>query len=228
MTPSSPPPENVKTKKFVKAVKEAERSVLVSNLNLGKVPIMNTGTIAKKVTEDITAKAAAAEGKDNGRPLEDTITVLEDTLSVMKGMEFFGKATKLYTNKNNAADQLNRKFCTLPVKMVFKDKDSKTRAETVLRKTCKVQCTTPYQVQLREIIKNTIDTYRDKFPDSFIQVKVDPEGLQLKLSRRAKVANAEWVNNFEVIRLEDSVMDLGTVSNHPLAMDTLQEGASSL
>ena len=80
-------------------------------------------------------------------------------------------------------------------------------------------------MQLREIIKNTIDTYRDKFPDSFIQVKVDPEGLQLKLSRRAKVAK---VNNFEVIRLEDSVMDLGTVSNHPLAMDTLQEGASSL
>ena len=95
----TPNQEEVKKKKFITAVKEAEKSVLVFNLNLGRVPIMTTGTIAKKVTEDITAKAAIVVGKDNGLPSEDTITVLEDTLSVMKGMEFFGKATKPFQNK---------------------------------------------------------------------------------------------------------------------------------
>ena len=63
--------------------------------------------------------------------------ILEDTLSVMKGMEFFGKVTKVYNNTKNNGDELNGKFCTLPVKMVFKDTDSKARAEAVLRKTCK-------------------------------------------------------------------------------------------
>ena len=60
---------------------------------------MNTRMIAKKVTEDITAKEAATECKENGRPSEDTITILEDTLIVMKGMEFSGKATKPFMNK---------------------------------------------------------------------------------------------------------------------------------
>ena len=95
----TPNQEEVKKKKFITAVKEAEKSVLVFNLNLGRVPIMNTGTIAKKVTEDITAKAAIVEGKDNSLPSEDTITVLEDTLSVMKGMEFLGRPPNLSKTK---------------------------------------------------------------------------------------------------------------------------------
>ena len=50
----APTPAEVKKKKFVTAVKEAEKSLLIFQLDLGKVPVMNTGTIARKVTEDIT------------------------------------------------------------------------------------------------------------------------------------------------------------------------------
>ena len=46
--------EEIKKRKFVNAVKEAEKSVLVFKLDLGTVPIMNTGTISRKVTENIT------------------------------------------------------------------------------------------------------------------------------------------------------------------------------
>ena len=173
------------------------------------------------------AKAAAAEGSDNGRPSEDTIMILEDTLSVMKGMEFFGKVTKVYNNTKNNGDELNGKFCTLPVKMVFKDKDSKARAEAVLRKTCKLQCTTPYPPLLRKLIKETIDSYRGKFPDSFIQVKVDAEGGKLLLSRRSKEDN-KWTNNFEVIPISASAMTLGRVGNTGTNGDTVMADVSSL
>ena len=112
--------------------------------------------------------------------------------------------------------------------MVFKDRESKARAEAVLRKSCKLQCSTPYPAQLRKVIKNTIDLYRDKFPENFIQVKVDPEMLQLKLSRRLKAERAKWINDFEVIKLEDDMLDLGAVSNRPIDMDTQQDGAGAL
>ena len=48
------PHEDDSKKKFVSVVRDAEKSVLVFNLDLGRVPIMNMGTIVKKVTEDIT------------------------------------------------------------------------------------------------------------------------------------------------------------------------------
>ena len=203
--PVEPTPAEVKKKKFISTVREAEKSVLVFGLDLGKVPTMNTGTLARKVTEDITAKASVVDGKTNGRPKEDTVAVLEDTLSMMKGMEFFGKVTKPYANKKNADDAANGTFHSLPVKMMFKDKDAKMVAEKVLRSNCKVNCTTPYPIMLRKAIKRTIDSQKVSFPDEFIQVKVDPEAGALKVSRRL---NGKWTNDTAVIALTEADMDL--------------------
>ena len=164
---------------------------------------MNTGTLSRKVTEDITAKAAATDGKTDGRPLEDTVAVLEDTLSMMKGMEFFGKVTKPFANKNKPDDSRSGKFHTLPVRMIFKDKDAKSRAEQVLRKSCQVNCTTPYPVPLRNAIKRTIEEQKLAFPNEFIQVRVDPEAALLRISRRV---DGKWSNKTATVELLDKDM----------------------
>ena len=205
LTPPPPPPTEaeVRKKKFVTAVKEAEKAVLVFGLDLGRVPTMNTGTLSRKVTEDITAKAAATDGKTDGRPLEDTVAIREDTLSMMKGMEFFGKVTKPFANRNKPDDSRIGKFHTLPVKMIFKDRDAKGRAEQVLRKNCQVNCTTPYPVPLRNAIKRTIDEQKLAFPNDFIQVKVDPEAALLRISRRA---DGKWSNNTAMVELTENDM----------------------
>ena len=219
--------EEVKKRKFVSAVREAEKSVLVFKLDLGSVPIMNTGTISRKVTESITAKAAVAEGKTNGRPSEDVVTVLEDTLSMMKGMEFFGKVTKPYRNSLNAQDPDNGKFCRLPVKMNFKDKDAKIRAETVLRGNCKLQCSTPYPIKLRQSIRLVLKSQMEAHPKEFVQVRVDPENLTLRISRKV---DGKWFNNIETVPLGTDVLELGTVSNTDEQMEvvTAVVGAGSL
>ena len=204
-TPVEPTQAELKKKKFINTVRDAEKSVLVFGLDLGKVPIMNTGTLARKVTEDITTKASVVDGNTNGRPKEDTVAVLEDTLSMMKGMEFFGKRTKPYTNRKDAEDSANGSFHTLPVKMMFKDKDSKMIAEKVLRSNCKVNCTTPYPIMLRKAIKRTIDSQKVEFPNEFIQVKVDPEAGMLRVSRRA---DGKWTNDTAKITLSEADMDL--------------------
>ena len=203
MPPPLPTEAEVRKKKFVTAVKEAEKAVLVFGLDLGRVPTMNTGTLSRKVTEDITAKAAATDGKTDGRPLEDTVAILEDTLSMMKGMEFFGKVTKPFANRNKPDDSRIGKFHTLPVKMIFKDRDAKGRAEQVLRKNCQVNCTTPYPVPLRNAIKRTIDEQKLAFPNDFIQVKVDPEAALLRISRRA---DGKWSNNTAMVELTENDM----------------------
>ena len=108
--------------------------------------------------------------------------------------------------------------------MVFSDRDSKARAETVLRKTCKLQCTTLYPVKLRKVIKNTIEVYRT----SFLTASSMSRQTQLKLSRRAKAEKAKWINDFEVIALSDEVMELGSVSYLLSDIDIQQDSASTL
>jgi hypothetical protein len=211
-------PAKVKKDKFCAEVRDAEKSLLVFQLDLGKVPIMNTATMAKNVTSDVVRKAAKVENSANGRPSDDTIATLDDTLSVATGMDFFGKVTKPYVNKKNEKDPANATFHTLPVKINFATKEAKQRAETIFRKRCKIQCATPYPKRLRTAIGELVSGEKSKFPGCFIQVKVDLESMSLKVSRRS---DEGWTNNYHSVQISDKVIDTNQVANSvPMETDS--------
>ena len=109
-------------KRFADAVKEAEKSTLIFNLNMGTVPIMNKDTMATKATLALTTMAAAKEGKQTSTPSNEAVTALDDVLSLASDMSFFGNTTKSYKNPR---DNKSGSFCTIPVKYTFKDKDTR-------------------------------------------------------------------------------------------------------
>jgi hypothetical protein len=190
-----------KKKKFGQEVKEAERSTLIFRTHMGATPIMNPETMKRKFTENVIANAASVELKDDGRPSAAVAEQLDDALAMVTKMEFFGKQTKKSKNKLGEDDD----FCTIPVKLVFKDKETREAADGRLRKLCKMGGTIPYHRTLRNVINTTIEDAKSKYPRSFIQVKVDVENFQLKISR---LEDGTWYNNVEQVTLPDSVLDL--------------------
>jgi hypothetical protein len=56
--------EDPVVKKFKEAIKDAERSTLIFNLDMGKVPIMNRETMNRKATLALTSMAARKEKKN--------------------------------------------------------------------------------------------------------------------------------------------------------------------
>ena len=87
--------------------------------------------------------------------------------------------------------QCRGSFCTIPVKYSFKDKDTRIQAETALRSSCKVSCSTPYPVILRECIKQVVNSVKAKFPGEFVRTNVDPVKLTLSVARRGN-KDSEW------------------------------------
>jgi hypothetical protein len=85
-------------KKFKDTIKDAEKSTLIFGLNLGKVPLINQDAMSTKVTKAITEKAAQKDGSKGSVPKEDTITALDDVLSIVENVRFYGKTTKSYQN----------------------------------------------------------------------------------------------------------------------------------
>jgi hypothetical protein len=78
---------------FIKAVKEAERSLLVFNLDMGQSPIMNPSTISTKVTLSLLDLAAAKAGLGKGEHTPDSRELIDDIISQVVRMEFFGSKT---------------------------------------------------------------------------------------------------------------------------------------
>jgi hypothetical protein len=170
--------------KFKEAVKEAEKSTLIFNLNLGKIPIMNQDTISTNATKALTELAAANEKSKGKIPSVDTMSAIDDVLSVVQGMKFFGRTTKSYQRSN---DPNSGSYCTVPIRYDFADKSTREYAETVLRDKCKVSCTTPYPTILRETIRQVINGVRSEYPDYYVKVTVDTSKMCLKVAMRPKL-----------------------------------------
>jgi hypothetical protein len=69
--------EDSRKKKFVQAVREAEKSTLVFNTDMGTVAVMNPNTMNRKFSMALKAKAAEVDGNMNGEPKADTVTQLD-------------------------------------------------------------------------------------------------------------------------------------------------------
>ncbi len=192
-------------KKFRDAVREAEKSTLVFNLDMGRFPTLNQEKMASQATLALTKMAAAKEGKTSGIPSEDAISMIDDITSVTKSVRFFGKTTK--PCKGNKK-QGNAEFYTVPVKYEFKDKETRVRVEQNLRKICDIQCSTPYPPILRECIRQTIAEIKVDYPEDFIRVNVDVQNRTLKAWRRPPGNGEDWRKLNTPIPLPDDVLDV--------------------
>jgi hypothetical protein len=206
-TPAGAVPEDPVKKNFRETIREAEKSTLIFNLDMGKVPLMNKETMAKKATLALTAMAAAKEKKNTSIPSEEAITALDDILSVTENYKFIGSGTKSY---KNAKDPLNGSFCTAPVRYDFKDKDTRFNAEKVLRSRCGVNCAVPYPALVRDCTKQIVDEVKKVFPDNFVRVTVDTNRFVFKVARRPPKSDPEpyWHYGFKDIPIPDCVLEL--------------------
>jgi hypothetical protein len=102
-----------------------------------------------------------------------------DDMLTCASLDFLGNGSSKFKNDKNPSDPRIGKMCTLPVKLIFKGKDERMRAEQTLRRVCNVRCSTPYPKKLRVMIREMIDEGKEKQPGHFVRVRVHPETLKM-------------------------------------------------
>jgi hypothetical protein len=173
--------EDPAIRKFKDCVRDAERSSLILNLNLGRIPVVNKDTMSKRATLALTSLAAKKENKKGTIPSSEAVGAIDDVLSVVKNISFFGTGTKTYTNEK---DELSGAYCTAPVKYEFKDRETKFAAEKILKSTCGINCSTPYPTLVRECIRQIVQEAKQSYPDNFIRVTLDTNKMVFRVARR--------------------------------------------
>ena len=194
---------------FVKAVKEAERSLLIFNLDMGQSPIMNPNTISTKVTLSLLDLAAAKAGLNKGEHTPDSRELVDDITSQVVRMEFFG--TKTAPCKFPGDSSLNGTFYTIPVKLVFKDRRIAQTAAELLRKQLNLNSTTPYHKTLKAAMTQAINKAKAANPGHHAKVNLDLNGKSLKCMIRTEGnPPGSWTSWGNSIRLPPAALDPGT------------------
>ena len=208
-TPSS---EEILTAKVKRTLREAERRTVIFDLDLGPAPTINKETISRKVTVALHDKAKSG---DHDWAIDDAAEMVDDALSCSQ-LEFLGSGTRKFYNNRKRDDPRNGKMCTVPVRMDFKNKETKIQAETTLRSVCKVNCSTPYPKKLRQLISEMIKQGKDSNPGSYIRIKVNIDDLLLS-------AHARHGDSWTHLKL-DTVIPLDILDrNQTLADDPMSE-----
>jgi hypothetical protein len=174
-------PEELKKKKVKQAIIRAERSVTVFDLDLGPVPVLNRDTLSKKVTL-LLHERAQQEGIYKGNPAAAE-EAMDDVLSCAS-IDILGKGSRVFYNKKDTCDPRNGKMCTVPIKLTFRDKETRFQAELALKKACKVKCGTPYPKNLRGMLDEFVKSCKPEHPGCFILAKVDAEKLLITARAR--------------------------------------------
>ena len=186
---------------FKDLVKDAEKSTVIFNLDMGRVPVINKSTMSMKATSALTSMAAAAEDRPASNPSRDTVDAIDDAISVADSVSFFGRTTKSVKGKGENSGS----YCTIPVCYTFPDRETRIKAEQVLRTRCKASCATPYPQSLRECIKKVLENGRRARPDDFCSVSVDIPKLSLRVAWRGK-GTSEWSRHGSLIPIPEAAI----------------------
>jgi hypothetical protein len=184
--------KEIQVKKIKQEIQKAEKSTILFDLDLGPVPIINKDTLSSKVTRAIHTSASKGEEVSKGNyTVQEAEEILDDLLTCAN-LEFLGNGSKKYYNTKNPNDERNGKFCTVPAKLTFKNKDERIRAEQSIRKICKVRCSIPYPKKLRDLVNNMIQEGRKASPGNYVRVKVDAENMKISAAASIHQGNNKY------------------------------------
>jgi hypothetical protein len=184
-------PEEIQAKKVKQAINRAEKTTTVFELDMGSIPVINKDTMARKVTLALHENASKGEQVSSGKITHADAEEMIDDLLTCASLDFLGNGTSKYRNDRKPNDPRIGKMCTVPVKLIFKGKDERIRAEKTLRQVCNVRCSTPYPKKLRIMIKDLIDEGKALQPDHFVRVRVHSDTL--KVDAHASI-DGKWVD----------------------------------
>jgi hypothetical protein len=132
----TPPPPSESP--FTTTVREAERSVVIFNLDLGQAPLINPVTISTKVT------SALVQHISNYEHVESAKEIVDDILSMVRSMDCLGTSTRPCKDPKNPGR--DNSFYTIPVKLAFYNKPTAKKVTDILRRKYKLNTVHPYPI----------------------------------------------------------------------------------
>lgn len=194
--------------------------------DLGQVLTFNRNRLSAHLSAGLkNAVISNATGK--GDPAE-AVRVLDDAFSGVVDVDFLGSATKPYENSKNPDDVKIGKFCTMPVKLRFADKESRIYFENSARSLGAGRAVQSLPPAIRTDMTKVGDGFRKQYPDLVIFLRPDSRTLSYKVLAK-KHGAAKWEELGFPVPINSRIMlpNFRTDSEDPAGDATKSGDASS-
>jgi hypothetical protein len=132
-------------------------------------------------------------------------------------MEFLGARSRKFINNHDENDPANGSFATMPVRLVFSDKDSRLNFERTMRECCDVRAVQSIPEKIRKEMTAFKAAMDSRYPDMIISVRPDSATCSL-LAFKKKDKERKWVQCSEKHKLPYDIL-LDTYRNKPIVLE---------
>jgi hypothetical protein len=148
--------------------------------------------------------AAVAGGRAANEDPAEAVRVMDDALSIVNDMDFIDASSKPYQGRN-LGDMRNGKFCTMPVKFKFDDRDSRIHFETTMCKHCnlKAAMSIPKPIRIEQSAFQKV--VKERYPEEIVTVRVDTLRLELRAYRKLD-GQKQWIRCPESVALRPETL----------------------
>jgi hypothetical protein len=179
-----PPPTAAKPtvapglRELKEGLQKADTESIIFDADLGPATMANRKSLAGAFSAGVRTATIAKAMADGLDPAE-AVRVMDDAISCITDMEFIGSNSQKFTNKNNANDPRNDKFCTMPIKVKFDDRNARIHFETVSRKLCNLKASISLPKPIRVEQAAFLRAVRERYPGKVVTSRVDMRNLSL-------------------------------------------------
>ncbi len=172
------------------ALKKADLESIVFDADLGPGPTFNRSKLSAALSAGLKARVINhAENKNND--VAEAVRVLDDAFGGVEDVDFLGKETKSFSNSRDKDDPRNGKFCTMPVKLRFSDRDSRIFFETTIKKLGGPRTVQSFPAPIRKEMSALAEKVRGDNPGKIVMVKPDLRSLAMVVSVKED-GDARW------------------------------------
>ena len=158
----------------------------------------------------------------------EAVRILDDAFSGVVDVDFLGQSSKPFSNNRDPLDARTGKFCTMPVKLRFCDRDSRVYFENSLRASCGLRAIQSFPQVIRKEINGFADNIRKDNPGLIVMVR--PDSRTLRINAFTKRDGEKVWNKYHASHPIPIGIMLGSYSSKPVetesAMDTASGGST--
>ena len=168
----------------------AERSAILFDCNLGRLPTANRDNLTFALWSGVKT-AAISKAEREGTNASSAIKLVDDAVSCVTSTEFLGTRSTPYVNKQHKDDPRNNNFCSMPVKLTFRDRGSRINFEQIMRTFCDLRATISLPKPIRELRTSLAEDVRSNAPNCFVSIRLNSEKQSL-IALTKKNASSQW------------------------------------
>jgi len=175
------------------ALETADLESVVFDADLGPLPTFNRSKLSAAFSAGLK-NTIIKKATDGGADAAEAVRQLDDAFTAVEDVDFMGKETKIFTNPKDSSDERNGKFCTMPVKLRFTDKDSRIYFETTVKKLGGPKTVQSFPTPIRKEMAAVSARIKAANKDMIVMVRPNTRTLKWNISMK-KDGDAKWIRD---------------------------------